>query len=119
MNCNGATRRYECPEGDTFVTISFIPNGGDAPKLWLDVNVGHTGEENMASAHALAAMTGQAIRHGMPMTKVVKTLRGVSQEGANHLMANHSTDVALSVSDALGRALYDAFLDPEAVLALP
>lgn len=114
MKYNNTTLRYEVPESeDAFVTIAYLPNGDNTPKLWLDVNVGHTGEETMASAHALAAMTGQAIRHGMPVVKAVKTLRGVSQSGSNHLMSRHNEYIALSVADALGRALQKVFLSDE------
>jgi hypothetical protein len=115
MKYNSIAPRYDVPESEdgAFITIAFIPNGDDTPKLWLDINVGHTGEETMASAHALAAMTGQAIRHGMPIAKVVKTLRGVSQSGSNHLMSRHNEYTALSVADALGRALQKAFLSED------
>ena len=115
MKYNDLTLRYEVPESKdhAFVIISYIPNGDDTPKLWLDINVGHTGEETMASAHALAAMTGQAIRHGMPIAKAERTLRGVTQSGSNHLMSRHNEFIALSVADALGRALHKVFLSDE------
>ena len=114
MKYNNISLSYEVPESeDAFINISYVPNGDDTPKLWLDINVGHTGEETMASAHALAAMTGQAIRHGMPVAKAIKTLRGVSQSGSNHLMARHNEFVALSVADALGRALQKVFLSDD------
>jgi hypothetical protein len=99
----GSTTEWECPEGDVFITIA-AENGN----VWIDAKVGKAGTPINSDAFAISALVGTAIRNGIPVKKIVKILRGVSHEDSNHLLAR-STRGALSLSDAIGKALAEHY----------
>jgi len=106
MNLNTSTTRYECPEGHIFIKIADL-NG----RIWIDATIGHTGEQNMVSAHVFSALAGTAIRGGVPALKVAHIMKGCTHEDSNHLLARNNGDVALSMADAIGREIEKVLCD--------
>jgi len=93
------THEWECPEGDVFVKIA-KENG----HIWIDTSVGKAGTPLNADAFAISALAGVALRGGVDPTKIVQTLRGVSHEGSNPLLAR-AKNGALSIADAIGKSI--------------
>ena len=72
--------------------------------VWIDVSVGKAGTAMNADAWAISALAGQALRGGIDPSVIVKTLKGITHEKTNHLLARRP-DGALSVADAIGRSI--------------
>ena len=98
-----STRRYETPEGATYITIARGQDG-----TWVDATVGKSGSATRADAHAIAAVCGIALRNGTPCMKLVTALKEITHEGSADLrMAKRGGGpVALSTADAVGDALW-------------
>ena len=93
------THQWVAPEGDVFVKIA--RQNGD---IWIDTSVGKAGTALLADAYAISALAGQALRGGVDPARIVKTLKGITHENTNHLLARRP-DGALSVADAIGRSI--------------
>jgi len=95
------TYRYACPEGTVFVKIA--RENGD---VWIDAPVARNGSVVNANSNAIAALAGIALRHGATPIKVASALRGITHETSNPLAVKNGNSIALSVSDAIGKAIW-------------
>lgn len=93
------THKWIAPEGDVFVRIA--RQNGD---VWIQTDVGKAGTALNADAYAISALAGQALRGGVDPARIVRTLKGITHDGTNHLLARRP-DGALSVADAIGRTI--------------
>lgn len=96
---NTYTYEWVAPEGDVFVKIA--RQNGD---VWIDTSVGKAGTAMNADAWAICALAGQALRGGIDPFVIVKTLKGITHDKTNYLLAR-SPNGALSVADAIGRSI--------------
>lgn len=94
---SSVTRKYRTPDGTVYVTIAYTDDGP-----WIDCTVGKGGTAIQASAHAMSALAGTALRHGTPKESIALCLRGVTHERS----VRFGND-ALSVPDALGFAIQE------------
>ena len=94
----GTTYRKETPLGVMFVNITEDEKG---QPFELFLNLGKAGGSAMADAEAIGRLVSLALRSGIPMTEIVRQLRGISSDRAVGLGPNK----VLSMPDAVGIAL--------------
>jgi hypothetical protein len=98
------SREYSTPEGDVFITCAFEKDLR-VHRLW--VWAGKTGTITYATADALGAAVGTALRHGVPPLKMARGLLETTHEDSRLIGYE-----AKSVPDAVGRFIRQ-HLDPE------
>ena len=98
-----STYRYSTPEGSAYVTVARGQDG-----IWVDCSAGKSGSEVRATSHALSAVCGMALRHGLPAIKLVHALKEITHENSGtYLLAKRAgRPSAASVPDAIGDALW-------------
>ncbi|NUQ11049.1 MAG: vitamin B12-dependent ribonucleotide reductase [Gemmatimonadaceae bacterium] len=96
----GTSIRKETPLGTMFVHITEDDKG---QPFEVFINLGKAGGSAMADAEAMGRLISLALRSGIPLTSVIKQLRGISSDRAVGLGPNK----VLSVPDAVGLALHE------------
>ncbi len=94
----GTTYRMDTPLGTMFVNITEDEKG---QPFEVFLNLGKAGGSAMADAEAMGRMISLAFRSGIPVSEIIKQLRGISSDRAVGFGANK----VLSVPDAVGMAL--------------
>jgi hypothetical protein len=98
------TRTYQWKVPEIEEDSVFVKIARENGHIWIDTSVGKAGTPLNADAYAISALAGQALRGGVPVDKIVRTLKGITHENTNHLLAR-SQRGALSVADAIGRSI--------------
>jgi len=100
----GATFRKETPLGVAFISINEDEKG---QPFEVFVTLGKAGGAAMADAEAMGRLMSLALRSGIPMTSIIRQMRGISSDRAVGLGPNK----VLSVPDAIGIALDEWWRD--------
>src|SRR5262245_43687285 len=100
----GTTYRKETPLGVAFININEDDKG---QPFEVFITLGKAGGSAMADAEAMGRMISLALRSGIPLTSIIRQLRGISSDRAVGLGPHK----VLSVPDAIGIALDDWWRD--------
>jgi len=97
----GITHKFTVGGLEGYATVNCYPNGTPA-ELFLTVHRVGGLERGMASA--LAITISVALQHGVPLSKIVDKLKGMTFEPQGHT-SNKAIPWAKSLADYLGRWL--------------
>jgi ribonucleoside-diphosphate reductase alpha chain len=100
--------RKETPLGTMFVHIT---EDDRAQPFEVFVTLGKAGGSAMADAEAMGRLISLGLRSGIPLTGIIRQLRGISSDRAVGLGPNK----VLSVPDAIGIALDDWFREKQGI----
>ena len=89
-------RKYDVPEGSLYIKLAEDSDN----YIWIDAVIGRNGHTDNSNSHALGAICGLAIRSGAPVHKVIRYLRGITNEDSR--VIGYTAD---SIPDALADAL--------------
>lgn len=104
----GITHKFTVGHLKGYVTVNLYPDGRPA-EMFLTVD--RVGGLERGMCHALAVMVSTALQHGVPLSKIVEKLKGMTFDPQG-VTGNHQIPLVKSVADYLGRWLELRFPPP-------
>lgn len=94
---DGRTKEIQTPLGKAYVTL----NSHDEKPFEVFITLGKAGSSANADAEAIGRLISLSLRSGVALDEVVKTMRGISSDGA----VGFGPNKVLSVPDGVAQAL--------------
>jgi ribonucleoside-diphosphate reductase alpha chain len=102
---SGVTHRFKVADLKGYLTVNCYPDGRPA-EVFLTVH--QVGGLERGMSHALAVMISTALQHGVPLSKIVEKLKGMTFEPQG-VTGNKDIPLVKSLADYLGRWLERRF----------